>query len=160
MNPSPEAQAVPQSLRILGISRIEEAIYRRLLRAPGSTAEMLAASLNIPAAELSAAVAALERQGFVTFAPEREPRLFPSPPDIAIESLLLRRQTELQLARLAIAELQREQINMPDGNPVVEIIDADPAAQAQPYDSESQPRGQGGAVPDPAALPCVGAEQG
>lgn len=39
MNPSPEAQAVPQSLRILGISRIEEAIYRRLLRALGSTAD-------------------------------------------------------------------------------------------------------------------------
>src|ERR1700742_1426192 len=126
MNPSVETPTVPQSLHILGITPIEEAVYRRLLRAPGSTAEMLAASLNIPAAELAAAVGELERKGFATFAPEREPRLFPSPPDIAIESLLLLRQKELQLARLAIAELQREQISTPDGNPVVEIIDADP----------------------------------
>ena len=133
MNPSVDTPTVPQSLHILGITPIEEAVYRRLLRAPGSTAEMLAASLNIPAAELAAAVAELERKGFATFAPEREPRLFPSPPDIAIESLLLHRQKELQLARLAIAELQREQMSTPDGNPVVEIIDADPAAQAQPY---------------------------
>ncbi len=122
-----------KSLGMLGISALEEAIYRGLLRTPGCTADMLAASLNIPLSDVAATVRELERKGFATFAPERVPRLFPSPPDIAIESLLLHRQKELQLARLAIADLQREQMSTADGNPVVEIIDADPAAQAQPY---------------------------
>jgi len=123
----------PHSLGMLGISALEEIVYRGLLRTPGSTAEMLAASLKIPMADIASTVSELERKGFATFAPERVPRLFPSPPDIAIESLLLHRQKEMQFARLAIANLQREQTDAAEGNPVVEIIDADPAAQAQPY---------------------------
>lgn len=126
------------SLGVLGISPLEEAVYRALLRAPGSTAEVLAQALQTPAANVAGAVAELERKGFATYAPERVPRLFASPPDIAIESLLLHRQKELLLARLAITDLQREQLNTADGSPVVEIIDADPAAQMQPYAQSHQ----------------------
>jgi sugar-specific transcriptional regulator TrmB len=122
-----------QSLGVLGISPLEEAVYRALLRAPGSTAERLAKTLHLPLASVTAAAAELERKGFATHAPERVPRLLPSPPDIAVESLLLHRQKELQLARLAIADLQRERRNGPEGAPVVEIVDAGPAAQSQPY---------------------------
>jgi sugar-specific transcriptional regulator TrmB len=132
------APPATKSLGVLGISPLEEAVYRGLLRAPGSTAEMLAESLQTPVANVAAAVVELERKGFATHAPERVPRLFPSPPDIAIDSLLLHRQKELQLARLVIADLQREQRNIADGGPVVEIIDADPAAQMQPYAQSHQ----------------------
>ena len=132
--PDPTAdRPVAKTLGMIGISALEEAVYRGLLRAPGSTAEMLAATLQLPAAAVASAIVELERKGFATHAPERVPRLFPSPPDIAVESLLLHRQKELLLARLAIADLQREQLNTADGSPVVEIIDADPAAQVQPY---------------------------
>ena len=140
MDLSAEAKVTaPKSLGMLGISELEEVVYRGLLRAPGSTAEMLAMSLDVPVLDIASTVRELERKGFATFSPEREPRLFPSPPDIAIESLLMHRQKELQLARLAIADLQREQMSTAEGNPVVEIIDADPAAQAQPY-SETHSR--------------------
>ena len=128
-----EQNLAATSLSVLGISPLEEAVYRGLLRAPGSTAAMLAERLNAPLSSVEAAVVELERGGFATHAPERVPRLFPSPPDIAIEALLLHRQKELQSARLAISGLQREQLNAADGSPVVEIIDADPSAQAQPY---------------------------
>lgn len=128
-----ERNLSPAALGVLGISPMEEAVYRCLLRAPGSTAEMLAEQLSAPLSSVEAAVVALERGGFATYAPERVPRLFPSPPDIAIEALLQQRQNELQSARLAIAGLQREQLNAVDGSPVVEIIDADPSAQVQPY---------------------------
>lgn len=122
-----------QSLGVLGISELEEAVYRALLRAPGSTLASLAASINLTSSDIATIVGELERKGFATFSPENEPRLFPSPPDIAVESLLLHRQKELQLARLAIGDLQREHLNTSAGLPVVELIDADPAAQAQPY---------------------------
>ncbi|MEN3338035.1 MAG: hypothetical protein V7647_1711 [Acidobacteriota bacterium] len=128
----PEASA-SKHLSLLGISPLEETVYRALLRTPGITAEMLALRVNVPHPELSAVMRELERIGFATFSPEREPRLFASPPDIAVESLLQQRQRELQSARLAIADLQREHLGASEGSPLVEIIDADPAAQAQPY---------------------------
>jgi hypothetical protein len=39
----------------------------------------------------------------------------PSPPDIAIEALCLLRQRELQLARLEIESLEREQLQRAPG---------------------------------------------
>lgn len=132
------APSAAPPLTLLGISAQEEAVYRALLRSPGCTADALSQSLQLPPATIGVAVAELERKGFATHAPEQVPRLFPSPPDIAIESLLLRRQKELQLARLAIGDMQREQHSNAECNPVVEIIDADPAAQVQPYAQSHQ----------------------
>jgi len=120
------------SLSVLGVTPLEEAAYRLLLRLPGATLADLAERLGGSLPQLEAAVQELERKGFATHAPEREPRLFAAPPDLAVESLLLVRQKELQLARLAIPELQQE-AQARGGGPVVEIIDADPAAQLQPY---------------------------
>lgn len=122
-----------KSLGTLGFSELEEQVYRGLLRAPGITLDALVAALGLTSDDISSAVAELERKGFATFSPERDPRLFASPPDIAFEALLLQRQTELQAARIAITSLQREHWDKAGGHPVVEIIDADPAAQAQPY---------------------------
>lgn len=121
------------SLAVLGIGAFEEAVYRALLRAPGSTVDELATQLGETSAVVAEATGELERKGFATHAPERVHRLFPSPPDIAIESLLLHRQMELQTARQAISELQQEGRSGGDSAPVVEIIDADPAAKIQPY---------------------------
>jgi hypothetical protein len=125
--------AADESLAMLGISNAEEALYRALLRAPGSTARMLVDVLRTSVESVEATMALLEGKGFASCAPGTVPRFFPSPPDIAVESLLLRRQKELQEARRAVAGLQREQRGDADGNPVVEIIDADPAAQQQPF---------------------------
>lgn len=120
------------SLSVLGIAPLEEAVYRLLLRLPGATAAELAERMGCPLAQVEALVQELERKGFATHAPEREPRLFAAPPDLAVEALLLLRQKELQLARLAIPGLQQE-AQARVGGPLVEIIDADPAAQLQPY---------------------------
>lgn len=136
MTPSdamPLPPAGDDSLAALGISAFEEALYRALLRAPGSTTLALADTLGTSVHAVELAAAALESKGFATYAPETVPRLFPSPPDIAVESLLLHRHKELLRARRAVANLQREQPGHAGDSPVVEIIDADPAAQEQPY---------------------------
>lgn len=121
-------------LHVLGLSRIEAAAYRRLLRQPGLTGAGLAALLGLPAAKVQAAVQRLVRRGFVTLdgeAPDR--RLHPAPPDIAIEALLLERQRALLQARSEIEALRREQSTAAGRGPIVEIIAADPAAQVSPY---------------------------
>ncbi len=106
-----------------------------MLRAPGSTAQELASILNIETHAVELAAARLERNGFATYTPAQVPRLFPAPPDIAVEALLLHRQKELLLARQGVRELQSEQQIPVEHFPLVEIIDADPAAQLRPYAS-------------------------
>lgn len=133
-----DTQPKGHALDALGVSALEEKAYRALLRAPGTNVETLADALGMPVADVADAVLGLEHKGLATHAPERVPRLFPSPPDIAIESLLLHRQQQLQLARLAIADFQREQFGTLAASPVVEIIDAGPAAQMQPYAQSHQ----------------------
>jgi sugar-specific transcriptional regulator TrmB len=133
MNNQNEDRPAATSLRVLGISFLEELLYRELLRKPGSTARTLAGRLDLTVERVNAGIDQLERNGFSTHAPEAEPRLYAAPPDIAIESLLHRKQNELLSARLAISDFQREQGSPSRGSPVVEIIDAAPAAQIQPY---------------------------
>ena len=127
------AAAPPSALGALGISSIEEMVYRALLRSPGNTTEQLSQDLRLPVQAVSEAAAGLVHKGFVTHAPGQEARLIPSPPDIAVESLVLQRLGDLQRARLEIQALQRERPFDAEHSAIVEVIDADPAAQALPY---------------------------
>ncbi len=125
-------------LRALGVSADEERAYRALLRSPGLTTRQLAARLRAPAARVADAVAGLRHKCFVSHAPGGSARLLPAPPDIAVESLLLLRQRELQLARLAIPALEREQPHAAENPSIVEVIGTDPDARALPYAQSHQ----------------------
>src|SRR5262245_27871685 len=96
-------------LRALGLSALEERAYRTLLRAPSLTTTQLGEQLDVPLLALEDAIACLAQKGLLSVTPERVARLVPSPPDIAIEALCLMRERELQLARLEIESLEREQ---------------------------------------------------
>lgn len=121
------------SLGILGVSELAESAYRALLRQPGQTLAELADLLLIRRELMQTAVAELYAQGFITQAAEPAPRLFPTPPDIAVEALLNEHQAQLQRARAGIAELERERVQAPTQRPVVEVIDSDMEAKRQPY---------------------------
>lgn len=121
------------SLVVLGISPAEEVLYRAMLRAPGSTTQVLAGLLHVDTQSVEMSADALQRKGFATYTPDKVPRWFPCPPDIAVETLLIQRQNELTLARYAVVGLQREQNGSTEHERLVEIIGADPAAQRQPY---------------------------
>ena len=120
-------------LRSLGVSSLQEDIYRALLRTPGQTAQELGASLGVPLPELREGLAALLDMHFVNVAPGPSERLTPSPPDIAVESLFLQRQREAHPARLAIDTLKAEQMQGAQGLPLVEVIGPEPGARNLPY---------------------------
>lgn len=95
-------------LAALGITPLEERVYRQLIRTPGTTADRLARAVDEGAAEVRAALRDLESYGMVSRAPGSASRFMPSPPDVAVELLILRRQQELEEARLAAAQLTEE----------------------------------------------------
>lgn len=118
------------ALRSLGIPQAEERIYRMLLPRNGTTAAEVSKRLHMPPRNTQRCLAALERKGLITHSPEQVRRYFAAPPDIAVEALMARRQSE---ARAAITEL-RESAKIADGarhaeERIVEILSREAAVQ-------------------------------
>ena len=97
-------------LEPIGISSPEERVYERLLERGSGTAAEIAADLDWPARKAQALLKALEAKGLATHSPERVPRFLPTPPDIAVEALVLKRQEEIQRARLAALRLSERAV--------------------------------------------------
>lgn len=114
------------TLEAIGVPAQEEQVYRMLLQRRGATAPELSAALAWPLRRLQGLLAALELKGLATRLPERVPRYLPAPPDIAIEALILKRQGELQRARLTASQLheQAQQADLPRKSEqrIVEIV--------------------------------------
>jgi sugar-specific transcriptional regulator TrmB/DNA-binding CsgD family transcriptional regulator len=92
----------------LGVSTLEERLYRELLRQPHAPLAELAAASGISIGQARRAVAGLSRAGLVSRRHGTSNRLIPAPPDVAIEALIARRSEELGRARLAAAGLLTE----------------------------------------------------
>ncbi len=92
----------------LGITATEETAYRALLRnGPSSLAE-LAAEAAVSAAALRRTVPRLEDLGLVTRLVGRPLRLIATPPQVAVDALVARRQEEIAHSRMAAALLAVE----------------------------------------------------
>ena len=89
----------------VGISAVEERLYRELLRQPHATMPDLAAASGVSTVRARRAVAGLSRAGLVSRA---SGRLIPAPPDVAVEALIARRTEEIGRARLAAVALLDE----------------------------------------------------
>jgi len=87
------------SLQALGISQVEESVYRLLLRYPGSSMSEISQHLGAGRHSVRAAVSGLERHGLVSQSPSSQLLFFPVAPDVAMEALILRRQADLEQAR-------------------------------------------------------------
>jgi DNA-binding CsgD family transcriptional regulator/transposase-like protein len=96
------------SLQALGISRVEESVYRLLLRYPGSSMSEISQRLGAGRHSVRAAVSGLERYGLVSQSPSPQPLLFPVAPDVAMEALILRRQADLEQARTLAKRLMTD----------------------------------------------------
>ena len=105
--------AVPQRpFESLGISASEESAYVALLDHPEATLAELASALAWPPRKVQRLLDALQGMGLVTFAAGEPRRFVPASPDIAIEAILARRESELRRAR---AEMQRLQQRATEG---------------------------------------------
>jgi sugar-specific transcriptional regulator TrmB len=96
------------SFEILGINKAEERVYRWLLNHDGATRSEVVRGLGLPREKAQRLFEALESKGLATHVPTRPQRYLPFAPNIALESLALRRQEELQSAQVAIQDLQEQ----------------------------------------------------
>jgi sugar-specific transcriptional regulator TrmB len=90
----------------LGVTAPEERAYIALLRRDGATSGELAEALEITSAAAEKLLDSLQVKGFATHAPDTIRRYFAVPPDIAVEALIERRQSELRYARASIGHLR------------------------------------------------------
>jgi DNA-binding MarR family transcriptional regulator len=113
-------------LAAVGVSEIEERAYTILLDRPGAALPQLASACHLAQPRMLALLDGLELKGLVTHSPDRRRRYFPTPPDVAVEALILRRQEALQRARATAERLQhrarKARAGRGDDLRVVEII--------------------------------------
>ncbi|MEP7044331.1 MAG: helix-turn-helix domain-containing protein [Dokdonella sp.] len=98
------------TLQAIGLAVEEEEAYRALLQRHGASAADIAAAFGWPSRKVQRVLSALELKGLATRSPERVPRYLPAPADIAIEALILKRQGELQRARLTASQLHEQSL--------------------------------------------------
>jgi predicted DNA-binding transcriptional regulator len=96
------------ALDAVGIGGTEQRLYRLLLRHPGNTATDLAEELDLPPAQVRAALQALEGEGLVTSTTATPPTFVPTAPDVGIEALVSRKRAELERLRVAAGRLMAE----------------------------------------------------
>ncbi|WP_116946798.1 helix-turn-helix transcriptional regulator [Jiangella endophytica] len=94
-------------LEAAGVTAVEEQVYGALVDWPADTAAAIATLLGLSFDETTAVLASLEAKGLMSRTADRTPRFLATPPDIAIEPLILQRQAELQETRRAVDELLR-----------------------------------------------------
>jgi len=117
-----ESMKSPSPLLALGITPLEQKVYEALLDAPGSAVAAVAKAARISSASASRLLKAIEGKGLANRLPERIPRYFPTPPEVAVDLLFTKKQDELQRARAATQHWQaRVQPALVDEQPI-EVI--------------------------------------
>jgi sugar-specific transcriptional regulator TrmB len=103
---TPRTRAAKRPFETLGITDLEERASRLLLAKRRATAEEIAHALPLSQRKTQQLLDTIEAKGLATHSPERPRRYIPASPNIAMESLILEHQKDLQRARTAIQELQ------------------------------------------------------
>jgi sugar-specific transcriptional regulator TrmB/DNA-binding CsgD family transcriptional regulator len=92
-------------LETIGLSAGEDDVYVKLVDNPQSSSAQLAALCDLPPQTVARILGRLVRRGMATRLPGRPPRFEAVAPDMAVQPLLSRRESDLQLARAAVHEL-------------------------------------------------------
>jgi DNA-binding MarR family transcriptional regulator len=91
----------------LGVSLADERVYILLLSRDGADAAELANLMRLSRRAIACSLDSLEETGLVTRSPDPARRYFAVPPDIGVEALIERRQSEIHHARSSIQRLRR-----------------------------------------------------
>lgn len=79
-----------------GVTRVEELLYTLLLDHPGSLLSELSDLSKLSRRKTQLALRSLERKALVSHSPEGQRRYFPTPPEVAVEVLVLQQEEALQ----------------------------------------------------------------
>ena len=114
----------------LGVSELEERVYRALLAAPDSTRAQLAAEVRARPGRVTVALRRLELLGLVSRTAGRPQRLAAVGPDLAVEALVQAQEQRLLQVRSAVSELAAEHRagRRDDPSELVEILAGEQAA--------------------------------
>jgi sugar-specific transcriptional regulator TrmB len=93
-------------LLVLGVSAEAQKIYETLLAHPGSSVADVARLARIAKPRATRVLKSLEANGMANRLPERVARYFPTPPDVAMDLLMTKKQDELQRARVVAERWQ------------------------------------------------------
>lgn len=93
-------------LNILGITELEEEIYRFLLARSGATTHEIAKELALTPGKCQRLLDLIEMKGLTTHTPERPRRYISVLPDVALKALLLRHRESLSQVEAEIQDLQ------------------------------------------------------
>lgn len=108
---------------MLGISAIEERIYRYLVGRNGATQPELAGALDLGKRTCLRTLEQLALSGLVRHSPESPRRYFAAPPDLAIEALILKQQEAMQRARVTARALQEAAITARQGGAPEQMVE-------------------------------------
>ena len=92
-------------LDVLGLDAVEEGAYRRLVGLPSASAGELAQVMQAQEAELAGALSALEDKGLVARSTSQPGHYVASPPALAMGSLIVQREREIQRAQVELEGL-------------------------------------------------------
>jgi sugar-specific transcriptional regulator TrmB len=121
----------------MGVTPLEDEVYRMLLRHDGLALTDLAKRLGNTPRSLTDPLRSLIDKGMITLSPNRSPRYFAMPPDIAVEALIAnsqrteearQRKARAAAARLTAAASARGRSRVADER-LVEILSAEATAQ-------------------------------
>lgn len=114
-------------LEAVGLTPIEEQVYRALVKAHSMSPAEIRQRLELSSEQADAVFGSLAAKGLITSTAGPSKRLVVSPVDVAGEALLLRRLEELQTARLEFVRLADEYRSFGGSNSVDELIEIAPA---------------------------------
>lgn len=151
----------------LGVSDMEERVYRALLWDPSAELNELALTAGVGLTQLRGLLSALEMKGLISRSAGSSPGYVPVAPDVAVEGMIQRHMEELELVRAYLPQLRKEfRIPAERGNPAefVEVVSGreavarrfvqlqmsatetilvfDKPPYAQPYNADAQPVNQ------------------
>jgi sugar-specific transcriptional regulator TrmB/DNA-binding CsgD family transcriptional regulator len=109
----------------VGVSELEERVYRLLLTQPGSSVSHLARLASISEGRVRSALDSLQGKGLASRSATKPPRFMPARPDLAMEVLILRRQEELERVRVSAVQLLdqfRASVQRTAASELVEIV--------------------------------------
>lgn len=92
-------------LESVGITELEERVYRAVLERPGYRVDELAEVTHLVVRQLRRSLRSLEAKGLVVRSATKDPRFTASSPDVALEGLIMQRQEQLHRIRLEAAAM-------------------------------------------------------
>ena len=90
----------------MGLSEVQERIYRLLVTRSGGSVTQVASQVCLPVDEVTAALDELRAMGFVSRAASRDPHYRPTPPVLVTETRVRQHEQQLQRVRVEAAKLQ------------------------------------------------------